>query len=82
MSDHDQLTNICKSLQNMQKQRIGQNPHLDAYYTTTNQESILGKMVFCSDVLFVRSFYDDLFKLIRSYWRVILLGNPGISKSV
>jgi hypothetical protein len=76
------LTQTCRAMQAMQKVRICQDPPLDACFTP-NGENILGsKKMFCPDVIFVRSFYDDLFRLIRSNWRVILIGNPGISKSV
>jgi len=33
------------------------------------------------NVLFVRSFYEDLLRVIRLYPALVLVGNPGISKS-
>jgi hypothetical protein len=76
-----ELTKICHSLRSMERVRICDDPVLEACYTTSGQ-SLLGPKSFGSDVLFIRSFYERLFELIRLNWRVILIGNPGISKSV
>ena len=35
-----------------------------------------------SDIILVREFYEDLLKKIRSYRVCVLIGNPGIGKSV
>ena len=74
------LTQICQSIRFMERVHICDDPSLEACYTTS-RERILGD-TFCSDVLFIRSFYEKLFKLVRHNKRVILIGNPGISKSV
>ena len=76
-----QLTRVCQSLRSMKKERICENPVVEAWYTNDGQ-SILDDDEFSPDVLFVRSHYDKLFQKIRRNRRVILTGNPGISKSV
>lgn len=78
--EDEQLTRVCQSLCSMEKVRICEDLMLDAYCTTDGQ-SILGRK-FCPDVLFVRSFYEKLFQVIRGMDHAILIGNPGISKSV
>ena len=75
-----ELTGICQALRSMRRERICENPVVDAY-CTTNGESILGYKL-CSDVIFVRAFYESLFKEIRRNRCVVLTGNPGVSKSV
>ena len=76
-----QLTRACQALRSMERVRICEDPVLDAYCTTDGQ-SVLPDVKFFSDVLFVRSVYDSIFDIIRQHDRVILIGNPGISKSV
>jgi hypothetical protein len=80
LSKSQQLTQICQSLDSMERIRICDDPVMEAS-CTTNGQSILGDAV-CSDVLFIRSFYQQLFQIVRQNRRVILIGNPGISKSV
>ena len=75
------LTNNCQALRSIERVRICEDPVLDAYCTTDGQ-SVLPDVKFFSDVLFVRSVYDSIFDIIRRNRRVILIGNPGISKSV
>ena len=74
------LTKICQSLRSMKSTSFCKDPAMKALYTEDGQ-SILGDKL-CSDVLFIRPFYEQLFEVIRRKFRVILLGNPGISKSV
>ena len=81
LSEDEPLTNICQALRSMERVRICEDPVLDAYCTTDGQ-SVLPDVKFFSDVLFVRSVYDSIFDIIRQHDRVILIGNPGISKSV
>jgi hypothetical protein len=81
LSKSQELTKICQSLRSMERVRICEDPVMEACYTTSGQ-NLLGPKSLCSDVLFIRSFYERLFELIRLNWRVILIGNPGISKSV
>jgi hypothetical protein len=76
-----QLTKICQSLRDMERVRICDDPVLEACYTA-NGQSILGTQYLASDVIFIRSFYERIFELIRLNRQVILIGNPGISKSV
>ena len=76
-----QLTRICQSLRSLKKESDCENPVVEAWYTTDGQ-NLLDDGEFCPDVLFVRSHYDKLFQKIRRNRRVILTGNPGISKSV
>ena len=76
-----QLTRICRSLRSLKKESDCENPVVEAWYTTDGQ-NLLDDGEFCPDVLFVRSHYDKLFQKIRGIDRVILTGNPGISKSV
>jgi hypothetical protein len=72
------LNQTCRALLAMHKVRV--RGKLEACFTA-NKENILGD-TFCSDVIFIRSFYEKLFEIIRRTRRVILIGNPGISKSV
>ena len=81
LSEDEPLTNICQALRSMERVRICEDPVLDAYCTTAGQRVLPG-VKFYSDVLFIRSFYERLFQKIRQSDRVILTGNPGISKSV
>ena len=81
LSEDEPLTNICQALRSMERVRICEDPVLDAYCTTDGQ-SVLPDVRFFSDVLFVRSVYESIFNIIRQHDRVILIGNPGISKSV
>ena len=76
-----QLTRICRSLRSLKKERICEDPVVEAWYTADGQ-NLLDDDEFCPDVLFVRSHHDKLFQKIRLKRRVILTGNPGISKSV
>ena len=76
-----QLTRVCQSLRSMTRVRISDNPVLEAL-CTDNGQSIFGEETFCSDVLFIRDFYEQLFQKIRRTRRVVLTGNPGVSKSV
>ena len=76
----EQLTRVCQSLRSLKKERICEDPVAEAWYTTDGQNIL--KTKFCPDVLFVRSDHDKLFQIIRGIDRVILTGNPGISKSV
>ena len=62
-------------------EKVGDSPVLEAL-RTTNGQSILLDETFCPDVLFIRPFYEQLFQKIRSEKRVVLTGNPGVSKSV
>ena len=78
---NEELTRVCQSLRSLKNERICENPVVEAWYTADGQ-SILPGDELCPDVLFVRSFYDRLFQIIRQNRRVILTGNPGISKSV
>ena len=80
MSENEELTKICQSMRSMERVRICDDPVMEACHTTSGQ-SLLGD-TFCSDVLFIRSFYEKLFQIVRHNRRVILIGNPGISKSV
>ena len=75
-----QLTRVCQSLRSLKKERICEDPVVEAWYTADGQSILETK--FCPDVLFVRSHHDKLFQKIRLKRRVILTGNPGISKSV
>ena len=75
-----QLTRICRSLRSLEKESICEDPVVEAWYTADRQSILETK--FCPDVLFVRSHHDKLFQKIRGIDRVILTGNPGISKSV
>ena len=75
-----QLTRVCQSLRSLKRERICEDPVVEAWYTTDGQNILETK--FCPDVLFVRSHHDKLFQIIRGIDRVILIGNPGISKSV
>ena len=75
-----QLTRVCQSLRSLKKERICEDPVVEAWYTADGQHILETK--FCPDVLFVRSHHDKLFQIIRGIDRVILIGNPGISKSV
>jgi hypothetical protein len=75
------LTKMCQSLRSMERVRICEEPVMEAFYTASGQ-SILDSDSIGSDVLFIRPFYERLFELIRLNRRVILVGNPGISKSV
>ena len=76
-----QLTRICRSLRSLKKERICEDPVVEAWYTA-DEQGILDDDDICPDVLFIRSHYDKLFQKIRRNRRVILTGNPGISKSV
>ena len=76
-----QLTRICRSLRSLKKESICENPVVEAWYTADGRSVLPGEK-FSPDVLFVRSHYDKLFRKIRRNRRVILTGNPGISKSV
>ena len=75
------LTEICQSLRSLKKVRINGDPGVEALCTKNGQSLLLGE-TFCPDVLFIRYFYEKLFQIIRKCFRVILTGNPGISKSV
>ena len=77
----EELTKICKAMRSAEKVRICEDPVMEAYRTTDGQ-SLLPDVKFCSDVVFVRPFYENIFNIIRQYDRVILIGNPGISKSM
>ena len=77
----EQLTRVCQSLRSLKKERICKAPLVEAWYTTDGQSILLGDKL-CPDVLFVRSHHGKLFQKIRHNDRVILTGNPGISKSV
>ena len=76
-----QLTRVCQSLRSMTRVRISDDPLLEALCTDNGQSLFLDE-TFCSDVLFIRDFYDQLFQKIRRTKRVVLTGNPGVSKSV
>ena len=78
--EQPELTEVCQALRSMTKVNISDKPVLDAL-CTANGQSLLGKK-FCPDVLFIRRFYERLFKEIRKCDQVILTGNPGVSKSV
>ena len=75
------LTRVCQSLRSLKKERFCKNPVVEAWYTADGQ-SILPGDELCPDVLFVRSDHDKLFQKIRLKRRVILIGNPGIGKSL
>ena len=79
--ERPELTGVCQSLRSVKRVRISDDPVVEAL-CADNGQSILPDGTFCSDVLFIRSFYEKLFKMIRKYSRVVLTGNPGISKSV
>ena len=81
LTEQPELTRICRSLRSLEKESDCENPVVEAWYTADGQ-SILPGDELCPDVLFVRSHYDKLFQKIRRNRRVILTGNPGISKSV
>ena len=74
----EKLTRIFQSLRTLKKERICENPVVEAWYTADGQ-SILPGDEFCPDMLFVRSHHDKLFQKIRLKRRVILTGNPGIT---
>ena len=74
-------TKVCQSLHSMEKVRICEDPVIEAWCTTNGQSLLLGDE-FCSDVLFIRSFYENLFQTIRQNRRVVLTGRSGTSKSV
>ena len=76
----EELTRVCQSLRSLKKERFCEDPVVEAWYTADGQNILETK--FCPDVLFVRSDHDKLFQIIRRIDRVILTGNPGISKSV
>ena len=78
--EQPELTKICQSLRSMKRVRISDDPVLKVL-RTGNGQSLLGDKL-CSDVLFIRHFYGKLFHKIRRNRRVILTGNPGVSKSV
>ena len=80
LTEQPELTSICRSLRSLKKERICEDPVVEAWYAADGQGILETK--FCPDVLFVRSHYDKLFQKIRGIDRVILTGNPGISKSV
>ena len=80
LTEQPELTRICRSLRSLEKESICEDPVVEAWYTADRQSILETK--FCPDVLFVRSHYDKLFQIIRGIDRVILTGNPGISKSV
>ena len=79
--EQPELTEVCKALRSMTRERISDNPVLDALCTKKGQSIFLDES-FCCDVLFIRSFYEKLFQKIRRTRRVVLTGNPGVSKSV
>ena len=81
LTEQPELTRVCRSLRSLKKERICEDPVVEAWYTADGL-SILPGDELCPDVLFVRSDHDKLFQIIRQNRRVILTGNPGISKSV
>ena len=81
LNEQPELTRICRSLRSLKKERICEDPVVEAWYAADGQ-NLLDNDEFCPDVLFVRSHHDKLFQKIRGIDRVILTGNPGISKSV
>ena len=81
LTEQPELTRICRSLRSLKKESNCENSVVEAWYTADGQ-NLLDDYEFCPDVLFVRSHYDKLFQIIRGIDRVILTGNPGISKSV
>ena len=81
LTEQPELTRICRSLRSLEKESNCENPVVEPWYTTDGR-SILPGEKFSPDVLFVRSHYDKLLQKIRGNDRVILTGNPGISKSV
>ena len=78
--DND-LTKICQSLRSMKNVRISEDPELEAWFTTDGQ-NFLPSDALCPDVLFVRSFYEKMFQVIRTVRFVVLIGNSGNSKSM
>ena len=80
LTEQPELTKICQSLRSLERVRICEEPVLEAWFTTSGQSFLDGK--FCPDVLFVRSFYEQLFQTIRLNRNVALLGNPGNCKTV
>ena len=68
-------------MRSAEKVRICEDPVMEAY-RSTDEQSLLPGVEFCSDVVFVRPFYERIFDIIRRNRRVILIGNPGISKSM
>ena len=81
LTERAKLTEICQSLRSLKKVSINGDPGVEALCTKNGRSLLLGE-TFCSDVLFIRHFYEKLFQIIRKCFRVILTGNPGISKSV
>ena len=81
LTEQPELTRVCRSLRSMKRERICEDPVVEAWYTTDGQSILLDDDI-CPDVLFIRSHHDKLFQKIRGNYRVILTGNPGISKSV
>jgi len=75
------LSPILQSLKTAKQIRIHQNPILDACIGV-NGQPLIDDVYLAPDVIFIRWFFEELFGLIRQNHRVILLGNPGISKSI
>ncbi len=80
LRENSYLTEICRALRSIRKERICTDTGLEAWHNIDGEKILLDG--FCPDILFVRSFYDRLFALVRKKSKVILLGNPGISKSM
>ena len=74
-------TKVCQSLRSMERVRISEDPVMEAWCTTNGQSLLLGNEL-CSDVLFIRPCYENLFQTIRQHRRVVLTGRSGIGKSV
>lgn len=74
LTKSEELTKLCESLRSMKRERISEEPVVEALYTA-NGQSILGDGKLCSDVLLVRYFYEQLFRIIRRNTRVVLTGN-------
>lgn len=80
--EHPPKTEICRALKNMKKERISENSNVEILQSPHGKKILIGFFGLCPDVLFVRSFYENLLGAIRQNRKAILLGNTGISKSV